>query len=100
MVSHQFAVSKIQIILLGATTPPTAPSLLTTGPSSCPPGVPIVRCANAPTACEEEICPNFRNARCVFDNCGGCNTKFFVGQREVTDRCGRGEYTLTFHHFL
>ncbi|XP_019849765.1 PREDICTED: papilin-like [Amphimedon queenslandica] len=64
------------------TSPPTA------GPS-CPPDVPLVSCVNAATACEEEICPNFRNARCVFDNCGGCNTKFFVGQREVTDRCGR-----------
>ena len=58
---------------------------------SCPPDVPLVTCTNAATACEEEICPNFRNARCVFDNCGGCNTKFFVGQTEVTDRCGRGE---------
>ena len=82
--------TKNKFFLLGATTPPTTPFPPTTG-GSCPPDVPLVTCINAATACEEETCPNFRNASCVFDNCGGCNTKFFVGQTEVTDRCGRGK---------
>ena len=55
---------------------------------TCPPGVPIAFCINAATACDEATCPNFPNARCVFDNCGGCNTKFFIGRRDVTNRCG------------
>ena len=60
----------------------------TTRPS-CPPDVPLVSCINAPTACEEATCPNFPNARCIFDNCGDCHTKFFIGNRDVTDRCGK-----------
>ena len=76
---------------LGSTTSPSPPSSPAPPTGPCPPGVPIVLCINAATACDEEICPNFRNARCVFDNCGGCNTKFFVGEREVTSECGRGK---------
>lgn len=56
---------------------------------SCPPGVPVVFCLVNP--CNFATCANFPNARCIFDNCGGCNARFFVGSsREVTGRCTAG----------
>ena len=62
--------------------------------ATCPPGVPIVGCINAPTACAEATCPNFPSATCIFDNCGGCDAKFFVGNRDVTRRCGKAVHSF------
>ena len=57
---------------------------------NCPDGSPPVNCLLDP--CDPRIAPTceaFPNAVCQSDFCGGCNAKFFVGGREVTDMCGR-----------
>ena len=55
----------------------------------CPPGVPIVFCFADP--CQVNSCPNFPEAECQSNYCGGCNALFFDADgNEVTDRCGTG----------
>ncbi|XP_074662296.1 uncharacterized protein LOC141914868 [Tubulanus polymorphus] len=51
----------------------------------CPPGVPQVKCFADP--CEGKTCPNFPDAQCVANYCGGCNYEFYLGQKDVTKRC-------------
>ena len=54
-------------------------------PSTCPPDKPKVSCLVDP--CRFAQCPNHPDAVCVADFCGGCNARFFVGKKEVTDTC-------------
>ena len=51
----------------------------------CPPGKKPFNCLVNP--CTVTTCSNFPKAECLFDNCGGCFARFFVGFREVTDQC-------------
>ena len=37
--------------------------------------------------CEVSTCPAFPQAKCISDFCGGCNARFFLGFKEVTDKC-------------
>lgn len=67
-------------------------TLPTPSPPVCPPGVPLVNCFANP--CDTATCPNFPNSRCVFDTCGGCNAKFFIGRNEITNECGMSYFKL------
>ncbi len=51
----------------------------------CPPGKTPVFCLINP--CDQTTCSNIPKAECLFDNCGGCFARFFVGTKEVTDQC-------------
>ncbi|XP_033728451.1 prestalk D11 protein-like [Pecten maximus] len=62
-------------------SPPAPPPIS----SPCPEGVPMPSCTFVP--CERETCPNHPQATCVDNYCGGCNAKFFLGHREVTQTC-------------
>ena len=54
--------------------------------TACPPGVPIYNCFVDP--CTTASCPNYPQARCVSNYCGGCNYNFFDSAgTDVTDRC-------------
>ena len=37
--------------------------------------------------CDDASCAGVPGARCVPDYCGGCNTRWFDGDLEVTDMC-------------
>ncbi|KAL3885816.1 hypothetical protein ACJMK2_025852, partial [Sinanodonta woodiana] len=51
----------------------------------CPKGTNPVNCKANP--CEVTKCPQYPNARCVPNYCGGCYAEFFVGETNVTDKC-------------
>ncbi|KAJ8300356.1 hypothetical protein KUTeg_021875 [Tegillarca granosa] len=58
--------------------------LNTTG--TCENGEAPVKCFASP--CSVKKCPNFPNATCVDDYCGGCNARFYnANKQEVTDKC-------------
>ncbi|XP_064384618.1 kielin/chordin-like protein [Halichondria panicea] len=54
-------------------------------PPTCPPDKPLVSCFADP--CMFATCPAHPDAVCVADFCGGCNARFFIGKKEVTDTC-------------
>ena len=54
---------------------------------TCPDGSEPVNCFADP--CQDATCASFPEATCQSDFCGGCNARFFVRRREVTDLCGR-----------
>ncbi|XP_060084701.1 kielin/chordin-like protein [Ylistrum balloti] len=54
-------------------------------PTPCPPDVPMAFCTFIP--CEKETCPNHPQAKCVDNYCGGCNAKFYLNGRDVTNTC-------------
>ena len=61
-------------------SPSTVPS------STCPPGVPIVRCFADP--CSFATCLNHPHATCVSNYCGGCNYNFYDrNNTDVTASC-------------
>jgi len=60
-----------------------------TDPLECPPDQPLSLCKTDP--CDVNTCPAYPNARCKADFCGGCNARFFVGDKEVTDSCGNSD---------
>ena len=39
--------------------------------------------------CSVNTCPNFPNAQCVPDYCGGCNSRYYSNGTEVTDICSK-----------
>jgi len=54
--------------------------------TACPHGVPVFNCFVDP--CTTASCPNYPQARCVSNYCGGCNYNFFDSAgTDVTDRC-------------
>ena len=55
--------------------------------AGCPDGQDIVNCLVNP--CEVTSCPGFPTATCEADFCGGCNARFFLRGREVTNKCGK-----------
>ena len=53
-------------------------------PDVCPDGTPVVSCFTDP--CGE--CPNYPNARCEANYCGGCNAVYYDERgNNVTDYC-------------
>lgn len=61
-------------------------SLIIALSTACPHGVPIYNCFIDP--CTTASCPNYPQARCVSNYCGGCNYNFFDSAgTDVTDRC-------------
>ena len=44
-----------------------------------------VACVEDP--CQVNTCPEFPDAECISDFCGGCNARFFEGFKEVTKKC-------------
>ena len=51
----------------------------------CPDGTPMVSCFSDP--CGE--CPNYPNARCEANYCGGCNAIYYDERgNNVTGQCG------------
>ena len=55
--------------------------------SGCPDGKDKVNCFVNP--CQFASCPAFPTATCEADFCGGCNARFFLSGREVTNKCGK-----------
>ncbi|KAK3605484.1 hypothetical protein CHS0354_001472 [Potamilus streckersoni] len=51
----------------------------------CPEGSTRVECKVDP--CEVTKCPQYPSARCVPNYCGGCYAAFFVGEKNVTEKC-------------
>ena len=64
---------------------------------NCPPGKDPVICLVNP--CTQSTCSNFPEAECLFDNCGGCFARFFIGLREVTRQCRITGNLLLHHHY-
>ncbi len=58
-------------------------------PPTCPPDKPLVSCFADP--CMFATCPAHPDAVCVADFCGGCNARFFIGKKEVTDTCSKND---------
>lgn len=57
----------------------------------CPIGTLPVYCLINP--CQYASCPALEDAKCVADYCGGCNARWILNGREVTDQCeGRNYY--------
>ena len=58
---------------------------------TCEDGTEMVDCFRDP--CDDRTCPEFPEARCVSDFCGGCNFRFVTGDGEdVTRQCQRCEF--------
>lgn len=55
------------------------------GEPTCPEGSIRVDCKVDP--CTVTKCPQFPRARCVPNYCGGCYAEFFVGEKNVTEKC-------------
>ena len=51
----------------------------------CPNCTKPVNCLVDP--CRYSTCPTHPRAECRSDYCGGCNARFYVGRREVTEQC-------------
>ena len=54
---------------------------------ACPDGVLPVNCLVNP--CQVSTCEGIPGALCVANYCGGCHDRWYVGDLEVTDQCGR-----------
>ena len=39
--------------------------------------------------CEVATCPGAPYATCKSNYCGGCNARFFIGDEDITDTCGK-----------
>nr|XP_058947870.1 thyroglobulin-like isoform X2 [Pocillopora verrucosa] len=50
---------------------------------ACPRGAPFIMCHNNP--CERASCPANPKAKCLPDNCGGCNAQFFDDNDNIVD---------------
>ena len=53
--------------------------------TECPSGVPMVQCFADP--CSVTQCPQYPDATCNADYCGGCNARFYDNNIEITDQC-------------
>lgn len=53
----------------------------------CPPDVPQFPCNS--NICHAMTCTSINKARCVVNNCGTCEARFFKGSVDVTGRCTR-----------
>lgn len=51
--------------------------------AACPRGAPFIMCHNNP--CERASCPANPKAKCLPDNCGGCNAQFFDDNDNIVD---------------
>ena len=63
----------------------------------CPDDKPELNCPF--NLCDHQKCLNIPDADCVFDVCGGCTARFYLGNEEVTDQCSMyNNYNSTFHN--
>ena len=51
----------------------------------CPDDKPELNCPF--NLCDHQKCLNIPDTDCVFDVCGGCTARFYLGNEEVTDQC-------------
>ena len=61
----------------------------------CPDGSSPVDCLVNP--CDTASCPAVADATCVADYCGGCNARWILNGKEVTDRC-HGKVAIIYIH--
>ena len=60
--------------------------------NTCADGSSVAHCLMDP--CRTAFCPQYPNAICQSDFCGGCNHRFIdpFSRSDVTRRCSRGKY--------
>ncbi len=59
---------------------------------TCEQGSPVVRCFMDP--CDVASCPQFPDAKCVSNYCGGCNYDFVDSSGDMVPQCNNGNINL------
>ena len=53
----------------------------------CSFGQPTKKCSS--DICDGSVCTNYPNAVCYSDECADCSPRYFIGNDEVTNVCGK-----------
>ena len=53
----------------------------------CSFGQPTKKCSS--DVCDSSVCTNYPNAVCYPDECADCSPRYFIGNSEVTNVCGK-----------
>ena len=62
----------------------------------CSFGQPTKKCSS--DICDSSVCTNYPNAVCYPDECADCSPRYFIGNDEVTNVCGK--FLLLYKKFV
>ena len=64
----------------------------------CSFGQPTKKCSS--DICDSSVCTNYPNAICYPDECADCSPRYFIGNNEVTNVCGKFLVKQTNHYLI